>query len=574
MVKHFENLDIENIVTPVNARRLKELLEQSEYDVDETQFLVDGFTNGFDIGYEGPIHRRNTSNNIPFWVGNKEIMWEKIMKEVSEKRVAGPFKREEIPFKYFVQSPLGLVPKANGKTRLIFHLSYDFPDGNKSINFHVPKSRCTVKYNDLDCAVRACLELDFDQIFFGKTDISNAFRLVPTSRSSWRWTIMSAEDPETGETGFFIDKALPFGGSISCSHFQRFSEALKHIIQFRDRSLKLKVINYLDDFLFIEEDKDRCDLLVRKFLNLAEELGIKMAEEKTEWGENVVVFLGILLDGNNKVLCVPEEKRVRAIKMLKIMLDKRKATVKEMERLSGYLNFLNKAIHPGRAFTRRMYAKFAMTMEKKKLKQHHHIHLDKEFKDDCGMWLKFLEPENKLVTCRPFVDLSFTRTSEEIDFYTDASGSMTRGGFGCKFQKSWMRGDWNYEFISEEQPSIGYLELIALAIGVTGWIDRLQNSRITVFCDNKSVRDMINSTSSNCKRCMRIIRILTLLSLKWNTRIFVKYVETKKNDVADALSRGQMKRFEKLRKKFNMNREPDKIPDILWPIEKVWQMDS
>ena len=62
------------------------------------------------------------------------------MKEVRLKRVAGPFK--EIPFESFIQSAIGLVPKAGSdKTRLIFHLSYKFnSDGLESVNFSCQKS--------------------------------------------------------------------------------------------------------------------------------------------------------------------------------------------------------------------------------------------------------------------------------------------------------------------------------------------------------------------------------------------------------------------------------------------------
>ena len=42
---------------------------------------------------------------------------------------------------------------------------------------------------------------------------------------------MKAQDPLTGEWKYFIDKCLPFGSSISCSHFQRFSNALQHLIE-------------------------------------------------------------------------------------------------------------------------------------------------------------------------------------------------------------------------------------------------------------------------------------------------------------------------------------------------------
>ena len=79
------------------------------------------------------------------------------MKEVEHKRVAGPF--TEPPCENFIQSPVRLVPKSGkDQTRLIFHLSYDCKrDGNKSLNYHTPKHKCSVKYKDLDYAVQAYL---------------------------------------------------------------------------------------------------------------------------------------------------------------------------------------------------------------------------------------------------------------------------------------------------------------------------------------------------------------------------------------------------------------------------------
>ena len=79
------------------------------------------------------------------------------MKEVEAGRHAGPF--TEIPFENYIQSPIGLVPKAGNKTWLIFHLSYDFDENRQSVNYHTPKEWCTVKYNDLDYAIKTCLNL-------------------------------------------------------------------------------------------------------------------------------------------------------------------------------------------------------------------------------------------------------------------------------------------------------------------------------------------------------------------------------------------------------------------------------
>ena len=80
---------------------LKELLVQSKYDLKETEFLLDGFSKGFSIRYNGPEEVSIKSPNLKFrGVGDPITLWNKVMKEVKESRYAGPF--EEIPFKHFI----------------------------------------------------------------------------------------------------------------------------------------------------------------------------------------------------------------------------------------------------------------------------------------------------------------------------------------------------------------------------------------------------------------------------------------------------------------------------------------
>ena len=116
-----KNFDLTNIVMPVDTRVLKDLLYKSGYDKIESQYLLNGFENGFSLVYQGPTNCKDYSHNIPLRdIGTPKDLWDKMMKEVKLKRFAGPFKH--VPFEHFVQSPVGLVPKAGGQTRLIFHL--------------------------------------------------------------------------------------------------------------------------------------------------------------------------------------------------------------------------------------------------------------------------------------------------------------------------------------------------------------------------------------------------------------------------------------------------------------------
>ena len=113
MVENAINHDLDHVVTPVKLDILEQMLVQTGYDQQETDYLVNGFKEGFDLEYQGPRDRRDESDNIPFTIGDEFEMWSKIMKEVKEGRYAGPF--EEIPFEYYIQSPIGLVPKDGGR---------------------------------------------------------------------------------------------------------------------------------------------------------------------------------------------------------------------------------------------------------------------------------------------------------------------------------------------------------------------------------------------------------------------------------------------------------------------------
>ena len=158
-------------------------------------------------------------------------------------------------------------------------------------------------------------------------------------------------------------------------------------------------------------------------------------------------------------------------------------------------------------------------------------------------------------------------TSMEISFYTDASGSI---GFGSLLNRKWIQGFWEKDFLKSNKPSIEYLELFALAAGILTWQNQpeLVNNRITVFCDNTAVVQMINNMTSSCEHCMKLIRILVLDGLKFNRRLSAKYIDTKSNFLADSLSRGQWEHFRKLGPQMNV--VADQIHESIWPVEKVW----
>ena len=465
------------------------------------------------------------------------------MKEVKAGCYAGPY--DSIPFDNFIQSPIGLLPKANGKTRLIFHLSYQFSEqeDGRSVNKCMPKEWCSVKYNDLDDAVATLLRISggTEVVYIGKTDLTSAFRALPLKIGSFCWLVLKAEDPTDGKTKYFVDKCLPFGASISCAHYQHFSNALKHVVMWQTGTKNKAITNYLDDFLFLALRKWICDNMIRAFLQVCGELNVPVAIEKTEWSEVLMVFLGILLDGQNHILSIPTEKKDKALKLINEILSKKKTTVKQLQVLTGFLNFLTKAIPAGWMFTRRMYAKFA-NLGDTKLKQYQHIRVDPEFKLDCEVWRLFLTHYAEVALCRPMIDLKKTVTAQQICFYSDTSACKTKG-VGAVFNKHWLFAQWEPGYIDKNSPSIEYLELYGLVAAMITWGHYITNSRVIVYCDNESVVSMVNNMVSSCGNCMYLIKLLALNNLIYNRGLFVQHLRSEENFLSDALSRLQFNQF-------------------------------
>ena len=563
---YFENFDLETNVTPVKIEEFRNLLESTGYNQDKIEYLVDGFENGFDLGYRGPENIKQTAPNLKFTIGNKTILWNKVMKEVENKRYAGPFK--EIPYEYFIQSPIGLVPKDNGKkTRLIFHLSYPRDcDPPKSVNANTPEELSRVHYKDFDDAIRICIKLleNGDEelvIYLGKSDLSNAFRNLPIKRGQWCYLVMKAQSPFDGQMYYFVDKCLPFGASVSCAVFQAFSDALAHVVRVITGE---ENVNYLDDYLFLSLLEKLCNLQLQEFLNVCRQINFPVSLDKTEWATSMLTFLGLTIDGKNKLVRIPTDKINKALKAIDIMLNKKKnkTTLRELQQLCGYLNFLGKAIIPGRAFTRRMYAQ-----GENLTKPHHHLKVKPELKADLEMWKQFLT--NEKIFARPFFDFAKNIHYVPQNFYTDASSKKGCGGI-CG--ENWFIVQWEEDFLTKYNPSINYLELYALTIGIISWIKVYQNGYVTLYCDNQSVIHMVNKSSSKCPHCMVLIRIITLHCMIYNVKIKIDYVPSKSNTYADYLSRLKYKEFRQLartqNKKFNKNSTT--IPRQLQDIEKLF----
>ena len=542
-------------MTPLDVDMYESLLKSSQYHPEKSKYLVEGFRHGFSLKYQRKLDSKQLAPNLKIRVGSPVELWNKVMKEVGSGRYAGPF--ETPPFEYFIQSPIGLVPKDQGrKTRLIFHLSY--PREGNSVNSGIPAEYCTVKYPDFEDVVKLCMQQGVP-CHTEKSDMSMAFHNVPLRPDMWPLLVLKAKHPITGVTYFFVDKCLPFGASISCAIFQDFSDSVAHLVTYRTGE---PLINYLDDFFFAALLQLLCNTQVYTFLEVCRLINFPVSIEKTYWGTVITVFLRLLIDTEHQVVRIPKEKIDKVQEQIRFFLNmaNKKTTVHRLQKLKGFLNFLCHCVIPGRAFTRRLYQHVSS-----KMLPHHHVHITSEMRDDLRVWDTFLS--HPQVFNRPFIEFG-ALTADDIQLTSDASKSKFQG-MGAVCQNDWMFQQWNPQFIESQEPSIEYLELYGVTAAVLTWIHRFKNRRIYLFCNNMNIVHMINNSSLSCAHCMKLIRLITLEGLLQNVRILAKHISTRDNYLSDSLSRLQFRRFWRL-VPASMHKYPTPVPMALWPMSKVW----
>ena len=94
--------------------------------------------------------------------------------------------------------------------------------------------------------------------------------------------------------------------------------------------------------------------------------------------------------------------------------------------------------------------------------------------------------------------------------------------------------------------SINWRELFAIIVAAETFGSRWSGKRILMHCDNMCVVEVVNSGSSKSVDIMDLIRKLFFVCAKFHFEIRTCYINTKVNDIADALSRLQFDRFRQL----------------------------
>ena len=407
-----------------------------------------------------------------------------------------------------IVSALGAIPKPDGASVRIIH-DCSRPQGNAVNDLAVGE---TFRYQSIQDAT----DLITEGCMMAKVDLKSAYRSVKIHPDDYNvsglaWTFKGDKSPTV-----MTETRLPFGSSLAPSVFNHLSQAVRRMM---GKAGYLGIVAYLDDFLIIEKSKERCIEAMNYLISLLRRLGFAINYSKVEGPKQCITFLGIELDSTLLTLSLPDAKVGQLLVILQEFNSQRSVSKKDIQRLTGRLNWAAQVIYGGRPHLRRL-----LDRQNNLQAPNHRTRITRCMRADITWWISFLRVFNgstPMLDARP-------RTPTCIDACTEGGGGFFNGAW---FHVSWA----NWPGASARH--INYKEVLALEPAAYLWAPHWRNHKVTIHSDNQAAVSMINKGSAKDPFTMASLRRVFWLSAIFNFRLTAVYYPGRYNTLADAASR-------------------------------------
>ena len=177
----------------------------------------------------------------------------------------------------------------------------------------------------------------------------------------------------------------------SCKIFEKVATALQWIVTHKTGNHLIS--HFLDKFSLLGKSHHDVQLFIDQFCAIMKRIGMPVVEEKTLGPTQMLEYLGLILNFLIQVIEIPEKKRIKCLlivnKLQSAFVEKKKVTVKDIQRAAGNLNFICQALPAGRVFLCSLY-RLTWGTDGQKAKAGHHRCICCETYDDLSMFAEFL----------------------------------------------------------------------------------------------------------------------------------------------------------------------------------------
>lgn len=500
----------------INVDFMRNMLTTSNYKDLQVCDLLEF---GFPIGFEGSVEDCHTKNHFWQYKNHKgateysEDIHKYIQKESRYGAIIGPFKNN--PFKEkIVISPLNSVPKKDtSERRIIMDLS--FPKGH-SVNDFIDKD----KYLEEECKVIFPKVDDFVELIKSKgqgcllykRDLKRAYRQISIDPKdlhlvSFIWN-----------KHIFCDSVLSMGLRSAANICQRTTNAISYIML----QIGIAILNYLDDLAGAER-KENAKFAFFCFGEILKKCVFEESAEKAFPPSEIMSFLGILFNTLTMTIEITTERLQEIRKLIQLWLNKDSASLKQVQSLLGKLNFIAACVKPSRIFVARL-----LNWLRSIYGSSNFLHTIPHYvKKDLIWWNNFLPLYNGISM------MEYENWSKPDAIFSSDSCLTGCGGF-------WNGFYFHTQFpaeILEKHFHISVLEMLAVIIALKLWGARFKGLRIVIYCDNKSVCDIISSGKSRSEPLQDCLREICYLASIHQFEIKAQHLTSEQNRISDLLSR-------------------------------------
>lgn len=390
-------------------------------------------------------------------------------------------------------SSLFLVPKPDGTSRPIFNLKalnkFVFAAPFHLINMH--KIPDFLQPKDWLC----------------KIDLSQAYFHLPVVNSQRRFLRLIYHQELLEMT------CLPFGLSTAPRTFSMLTNFIAQ--QLRER-WQIRTIVYLDDYLLVHQNPQILVQHVGHAITLMQELGWQINFQKSILvPQKSLCYLGICWNPWLNQKALPEEKVNTIREKINFILEKRKATVKEMQSIVGLLNFASFIVPRGRLRHRQTLMFLKLLLPKAQAHD-----LPQSVRKELVWWLQ---------NCCVTTPLWYPPPTHFL--VTDASDLA----WGAQLNDQILWGTWSP---AEKHLHSNEKEMLAIFYAIQTQVHVLQGSSVLIQSDNKAaVAHLRKEGGTKSKRLMELTyKILTILDQN-AIQFSIQYIPGRYNSHADRLSR-------------------------------------
>jgi hypothetical protein len=215
---------------------------------------------------------------------------------------------------------------------------------------------------------------------------------------------------------------------------------------------------------------------------------------------------------------LPSEKLAYLKELLAEWGHRTHATLRDVEVLTGFLQFASQVIPTARAFLRGLYdfeSEFTTSFSRRRL--------SKAARRDIAWWATFAMEWNGIRFISP--------QRRVLHVYTDASGTKGLGGF---FGANWFSVRCPRR---HQTHHIQVKEMLAVVHAILCWGDEFRGTHVVFHVDNEAVHNGISNLSIRSAPTMTLLRHFLALACRLDFSFSSVWLSSKENAIADAASR-------------------------------------